>query len=147
MTKQVPRHVVQAAIAIAAAQRRERACTRCDGEGVREDSPTWVVVKKGNQQGKVCFRCHGSGKEPQRVFVDPFKVRYAVANQLLPLVRLGDVRRISILEARAQVRDALFWPVLQDVYAKARAVAAQNSQPQDDDQDWDDGFDRFEAWD
>jgi hypothetical protein len=42
----------------------DNACTRCGGEGYRNDNPHWINVPEAG--GKVCFRCRGDGREPAR---------------------------------------------------------------------------------
>jgi hypothetical protein len=41
----------------------EHACTRCGGEGYRDDNPHWRVTADNHR--KVCFRCTGSGVDPK----------------------------------------------------------------------------------
>ena len=46
-------------------KRADACCTRCAGDGYRNDREDWVVVAEGKKVfGKVCFQCNGSGIEP-----------------------------------------------------------------------------------
>jgi hypothetical protein len=103
----------------------ERECTRCDGHGVRDDNPNWIVVTDKGVQAKLCFRCKGSGREPPRKLTDPLKVRYAVADKLLPLVEAGKVEAIR-KERDHQEGASLMWPILVDVFERALGAAERN---------------------
>ena len=125
MNKRTPARVLAIRDKILADAAVERECTRCDGHGVRDDNPKWIVVAEKGVQAKVCFRCKGSGREPKRNLADPLKVRYAVANRLLPLVETGKVEVIE-KDRDHQEGASLMWPILIDVYERAVAAAKHN---------------------
>lgn len=125
MNKRTPARVLAIRDQILADAAVDRECTRCDGHGVRDDNPKWIVVADKGVQAKICFRCKGSGREPKRNLADPLKVRYAVANRLLPLVEAGKVEAIE-KDRDHQEGASLMWPILVDVYERAVAAAKRN---------------------
>lgn len=97
-------------------------CLRCEGDGIRDDSEEWVVTDTGH---KSCFTCHGSGIQPRKAIVDPYKVRYSFVARLVPLVTVGNIEAIQKLERSQQ--NSIFWPVLQDVFDRALNAAEKNA--------------------
>jgi len=125
MNKRTPARIIAIRDQIMADAAVERECTRCDGHGVRDDNPKWIVVADKGVQAKLCFRCKGSGREPKRNLADPLKVRYAVADKLLPMVEAGKVEAIR-KERDHQEGASLMWPILVDVFERAIAAAERN---------------------
>lgn len=125
--RRTPARILAIRDAILADANTDRDCTRCNGQGVRDDNPNWIVVteNKSGITAKVCFRCKGNGREPPRKLTDPLKVRYAVANKLLPLVEAGKVEAIT-KERDHQEGASLMWPILVDVFERAITAAERN---------------------
>lgn len=124
MRRVVPAHVMAIRNRLMAEAKEPKDCTRCSGLGQREDNPNWRVVEERGVAGKICFRCRGSGREPTRDFVDPLRVRYAVAYRLLPYVEEGDV--LGIEAEQDGQEGSVYWPILMDVFERAIAAARRS---------------------
>ena len=123
MSKRLPGHVrLRSEIVLRSLDliKKNSTCPRCGGEGY-VDRDDWRVTEADGR--RVCFKCHGTGHS-SRSYAHPVKVRYAVVKRLQPLVEAGDVEKIRNLESAALYEP--YWPILEDVYARALSAAEEN---------------------
>ena len=121
MGKRLPEHVrVRSGIVLRTIEKAKNIpCPRCGGEGYMDRSD-WRVTEGDGR--RACFRCHGSGTA-ERKYAHPVKVRYGVAKDLRALVAEGNVEEIQEREDAAV--HEIYWPILEDVYARAIQAAVR----------------------
>jgi hypothetical protein len=88
-------------------RRDDARCERCGGKGIRDDREEWIILKRG----KVCFKCNGSGIEPE---MEPVFFR----RRVIDTIQQSDqesIRRWARKVAIATDHQQPYKPILTDI--------------------------------
>jgi len=116
-TKEVWRYLIQHARELFE-KRPELKCRRCDGQGHREERESWVRFTTGD---KTCFRCSGSGIEPEH---HPIYRRRFTVDKIKRELEQGNIKGVQRWANRveaASMEEQPYKPVLMDIVELVKA--------------------------